>query len=479
MDVTHPSQRGNTRPILLRSASFRPTSPAQELLSCDWQFAVWPASLAGLGDRLRHVVDRGGAGHVLQGNPQDHEDGAVRIYVFNDAAEAERFEKTGELGAGDHAPGRRSERRDRRRPTASGPCELFFFKYGISEPVKQPPPPPPPAPPWKISGLVFGDYYYFGENHLDTATATTPKWKDQQGFWLRRAYFTYDYNLSPKFTTRFRLEANSNGKLQGGNLTPYVKDAYVRWTYYGKQMVYLGHRAVGHLQLARGLLGPAPHREDAGRPLSARLVARLRRELRGADRVDEVQLRRAVRQRLGQRLRDRSRQDASASRSATTPTRASRSRASTATSSGPRQGRGDLPGLRRVRGNAVGRAGLQYLRKNIDSGTSRPTRRSTPPRRSARSTSCQKKATVFGRFDWSTATTRRPRAPACPASTASTTCPSTTASTSTSCVAGLEFYLHPSFRVSPNVEFVSYGDGPVGVSIKDDVVYRMTFYWSF
>ena len=57
---------------------------------------------------------------------------------------------------------------------------------------------------------------------------------------MRRIYLTYDLAFSEKLTTRFRLEANSNGQFDGGNLEPYVKDAYLRWTYTGKQQATLG-----------------------------------------------------------------------------------------------------------------------------------------------------------------------------------------------------------------------------------------------
>ena len=104
-------------------------------------------------------------------------------------------------------------------------------------------PPGPPAgtagqatsaeSPGRISGLIFGDYYYFARHHL-------PEFEEQHGIWLRRGYFTYDHTFSPKVTTRFRLEVNSDGRLQGGELTPYIKDAYVRWTFAGRQQLTLG-----------------------------------------------------------------------------------------------------------------------------------------------------------------------------------------------------------------------------------------------
>jgi hypothetical protein len=155
-----------------------------------------------------------------------------RIYVFNIAANAERFEATGDMKAAVTRPGAGPN-----GETVIGDTEralqLYFFKHGISEPVPEPPAQPAPAPPYKVSGLVFGDYYYFAEHHDE-------QWESQQGFWLRRAYFTFDYTSTPRITTRFRLEVNSSGELTGGALTPYVKDAYLKWIYSGRQQVTLG-----------------------------------------------------------------------------------------------------------------------------------------------------------------------------------------------------------------------------------------------
>ena len=99
-------------------------------------------------------------------------------------------------------------------------------------PTPTPTPTPAPAPAWKISGLVFGDLYYL-------QSPFTP-FDQQHGLWLRRAYFTYDHTFSPTVTTRLRFEVNSNGRMAGGSLTPYVKDAFVRWTFFRRQTVTLG-----------------------------------------------------------------------------------------------------------------------------------------------------------------------------------------------------------------------------------------------
>jgi hypothetical protein len=108
---------------------------------------------------------------------------------------------------------------------------------------EQPPeqPPEPKFPSSKISGLMFGDYYWFNQSHRDTVSSSDPtSITELHGLWFRRLYFTFDYNYSERLTTRFRLEANSNGDFTGGDIVPYVKDAYLKWTYTGKQQLTLG-----------------------------------------------------------------------------------------------------------------------------------------------------------------------------------------------------------------------------------------------
>ena len=40
---------------------------------------------------------------------------------------------------------------------------------------------------------------------------------------------------------------------------------------------------------------------------------------------------------------------------------------------------------------------------------------------------------------------------------------------------GLEYFLHPSIRIGPNVEVFDYDDS----AISKDVVTRLTFYWTW
>ena len=102
-------------------------------------------------------------------------------------------------------------------------------------------PPEPKFPSSKISGLMFGDYYWFNQSHRDTVSSSDPtSITELHGLWFRRLYFTFDYSYSERLTTRLRLEANSSGDFTGGDIVPYVKDAYLRWTYSGKQQLTLG-----------------------------------------------------------------------------------------------------------------------------------------------------------------------------------------------------------------------------------------------
>jgi len=88
-------------------------------------------------------------------------------------------------------------------------------------------------PNWKISGLIFGDYYWLAIDHRESL-------ENRNGFWLRRIYLTYDHTFSQAFSTRLRLEMNSPGDFSSSQrMTPYVKDAWAKWTR-GKHAVSFG-----------------------------------------------------------------------------------------------------------------------------------------------------------------------------------------------------------------------------------------------
>ena len=85
----------------------------------------------------------------------------------------------------------------------------------------------------KVSGLLFGDYYWIAKNHLATST-------DQNGFWVRRAYLTVDNALSKQVSARLQLEMNQNDfNGTSTTMTPFLKNAYLKYTY-SRHNIFLG-----------------------------------------------------------------------------------------------------------------------------------------------------------------------------------------------------------------------------------------------
>ena len=217
-----------------------------------------------------------------------------RIYVFNVAANAERFEKTGEMGVGITRPGTGPN-----GETVVGDNEralqLFYFKHGISEAGARSAPHRRRRPrPTSSAGSC-------------SATTTTsrsshdPKWDVAAGL------------LAAPGLLHLRPHLHS---AHHHALPPRGRTATASWPAAADHAVREGrlpaldllrapagdarHPADAQLRLRRDLLGPAPHREDAARPLSVGLVARLRRDGVGAaQRGRHPQVRGAVRQRVG------------------------------------------------------------------------------------------------------------------------------------------------------------------------------------
>lgn len=159
-----------------------------------------------------------------------------RIYVFANAQRYDAWEKSGgaeigvaltRLGFGPNGETVVFDSEDA--------VNLYLFKHNLPGEVFPKPKPPEvsPFPAGKVNGLVFGDFYYFADHH-------DAKFDHQQGFWLRRAYLGYDLAFSPTMNIRTRLEMNSNGLMAGGSLTPFVKDAYFNWKYHGAHQIRLG-----------------------------------------------------------------------------------------------------------------------------------------------------------------------------------------------------------------------------------------------
>ena len=88
--------------------------------------------------------------------------------------------------------------------------------------------------PGKFSGYMFGDYFYNVSRDKNISTlnnVTNGGVKDLNGVQFRRIYFAYSYDISPKFTSLFRLEADqtSSSNTAGGKLGVMVKDASLTW----------------------------------------------------------------------------------------------------------------------------------------------------------------------------------------------------------------------------------------------------------
>lgn len=84
----------------------------------------------------------------------------------------------------------------------------------------------------KISGYMFGDYFYNAVRDTGIGSLSNVANggnKDLNGFQFRRIYFTYDYNISENFSSRFRLEADQTANTSDGKIGVFVKDAYLKW----------------------------------------------------------------------------------------------------------------------------------------------------------------------------------------------------------------------------------------------------------
>lgn len=76
----------------------------------------------------------------------------------------------------------------------------------------------------ELSGTFFGDYYWFAKNH-------NSELEGNNGFWIRRIYFTYDHQLTDSFSARVRLDMSSEGDfITNSKLEPTVKDAWLKWS---------------------------------------------------------------------------------------------------------------------------------------------------------------------------------------------------------------------------------------------------------
>ena len=385
-------------------------------------------------------------------------DGA--IYVFNLAAEYDRWSNGGQFkGESRLKYGPRGETVFFDSPAA---IMLYNFKHGLPAENLTPAPPPPSQPaPWRISGYMFGDYYYFQDDH-------DPDFDEQQGFWFRRIYLTYDHTLSPKLATRLRFELNSSGDLTSVATTPYVKDAYLRYTYHGSHQAWFGIFPTPTFEFIESVWGlrhiektPADlYRTDSSRDFGVGLQGSLNQ---------------SNTLRYSYQLGNESSTNAEIDKNKAHRISVGYGKPTGFAIEGfyghfARDGDTDRSMYQVFAGyrQPKFRGGFQYYRntRNVASGNDLDL----------------DMYSAFGVFDivrekWSVfARVDRFDDPN-PDGAGIAFLPIDPRARYTFTLTGVEFYLLPSVRFSPNLETVSYGRLPDGTSIETDVVWRATAYW--
>ena len=396
-----------------------------------------------------------------------------RIYVFASAQRYETFEQSGgaeigvaitRLGFGPNGETVIFDSEDA--------VNLYNFKH--DKPGEVFPKPKPaetsPFPSGKINGLAFGDFYWFPSHHDE-------KFDHQQGFWFRRVYLGYDLAFSPTMSIRTRLEMNSNGLMAGGSLTPFLKDAYFTWKYYGRQQARLGIEPSLTFDAEEGFWGlrhiektPADlYGIDSSRDFAVAFTGPIGEQGLSyglqfgndssqnseADKFKVVRLHGLFEPKSGLRVEGNF-------------------------NYGKRpngQDRTTAKGLVGFKRGAFRGAG-EYLWQKRKSGTATANTTIGIWSAFANWDVKPKKAAVFARFD----SVKAERGDAHVGLPGADTIPFLAFSNAAPFklyLAGLEFYVGGFIRISPNVEWVSYDDPATGPAIPKDVAARLTFFWTF
>jgi hypothetical protein len=396
-----------------------------------------------------------------------------RIYVFANAQRYETFEQSGgaeigvaitRLGFGPNGETVVFDSEDA--------VNLYNFKHDKPGEVFPKPKPPEvsPFPSGKVNGLAFGDFYWFADHH-------DAKFDHQQGFWFRRVYLGYDLAFNPTMSIRTRLEMNSNGLFAGGGLTPFLKDAYFTWKYHGAHQARLGIEPSLTFDSEEGFFG-------------LRHIEKTPADLYGIDASRDFAL--AFTGPIGEGGLSYGLQvgNDSSQNSETDKFKVVRFLGLYEARSGVRvegnfnygkrpsgQDRTTAKGLVGFKKNAF-RGDAEYLWQKRKSGTATPNTTIRIWSAFANWDIKPKRAALFARFD-SVKAKKGGADVGLPGADAIAFWSFSNAAPFKLTLAGLEFYVRGSIRISPNVEWVSYDDPATGPSINKDVVPRLTFFWSF
>ena len=360
---------------------------------------------------------------------------------------------------------------------------LYNYKHGL--PGESFPTPEKPArpkfPSSRISGLMFGDYFWFAQSYRDQVSSSdsTPV-RELHGLWFRRLYFTYDFTYSERLTTRFRLEANSNRDLAGSDIVPYVKDAYLQWTYTRKQQLTLGIQPTltfNWLDEFGGCGTSRRHRRTS--------IASTRRATSGSRSVGRRQSKATAMPRSSATSRAAApklrKARSCVSKAATSRIPASCWRASIVSAGGPKAS--IARPLKPSRAFATRRPG--WVRRTL--WQTRQQRQEDLPNQEISVWSAfavwerPNRADLFVRVDsvkgdLGGVETGSPDAEDIDYWLLSSQSPFTM------WIVGGEWYLHPSVRLSPNLELVRYRKEPDPVNFpgrREDAIVRLTFFWTF
>ena len=190
---------------------------------------------------------------------------------------------------------------------------LYNFKHELPGEYFPPPKetPPSPYPAGKFSGLMFGDYYCVRQVAPELDQRHQHQQRRGPAGLLVPAHLLH---VRPDVQREVHDAIPARGEQQRPvheprQPQPVRQGRLLEVDVTGTSRSDAGYPAQPDVRLARGLLGPAPHREDPGRPLPDRFLARLRPQRQRPDRGRRPQLRGAVRQRVGHRLGDRQVQD--------------------------------------------------------------------------------------------------------------------------------------------------------------------------
>jgi len=110
----------------------------------------------------------------------------------------------------------------------------------------------------KIIGQVFGDYMYVAKADtgvLDLENAVLNKKESFNSFQLRLLHLGYEYYFSPKISSLIQTDIDENSLSSDGNITPFIKDAWIKWNIFKNHDIIFGIQDVVQLATCENAWG--------------------------------------------------------------------------------------------------------------------------------------------------------------------------------------------------------------------------------